>query len=377
MDHPRVIILRGRETDPGVNKYCKALFKENYRVTLLIWNRRRSAINPDPHGYSLQQFFFHAPLDTFGAVFFYPVWWMYITYFLLKEKPDIVHACDFDTLLPVLFVKCFIQCRFVYTIFDFYADNIQEGHFFPAFTFLKKGVRSLEIWGINCADLLILVDESRLEEIHGATVKNLIYIYNTPEDQKPLVTCEIHTSDELFSIFYAGYLLNDRGITDMIRAIADVPGVELVLAGPVIDKNIMDEIAAHPTTVTYIGWIPTYEEILHRSMSADMLFRFSDPALPTKNKYASPNKLFEAMMCGKPILVSDDSSMARIVRHTNCGLVVPYGDIGAIKEAIVKISTNPGLRAELGKNGRKAYEEKYSWTIMENRLVTAYNNLHH
>jgi glycosyltransferase involved in cell wall biosynthesis len=374
MDHPRVIILRGRETDPGVNKYCKALSKENYPVTLLIWNRRGSAINPDPEGYSLQQFFFHAPLDTFAAVFFYPVWWMYIAYFLLKEKPDIVHACDFDTLLPVLCIKRFIKCQFVYTIFDFYADNIQEGHFFSV---LKKGVRSLEIRGINCADLLILVDESRLEEIHGATVKNLIYIYNTPEDQKPPVTREIHTSDDLFSIFYAGYLLNDRGITDMIRAITDVPGVELVLAGPVIDKNIMDEIAAHPTSVTYIGWIPTYEEILHRSMSADMLFRFSDPALPTKNKYASPNKLFEAMMCGKPILVSDNSSMARIVRHNNCGLVVPYGDVGAIKEAIVKLRTNPGLRAELGKNGRRSYEEKYSWTIMENRLVTAYNNLHH
>ena len=374
MDHPRVIILRGRETDPGVNKYCKALSKENYPVTLLIWNRRGSAINPDPEGYSLQQFFFHAPLDTFAAVFFYPIWWMYIAYFLLKEKPDIVHACDFDTLLPVLCIKRFIKCQFVYTIFDFYADNIQEGHFFSV---LKKGVRSLEIRGINCADLLILVDESRLEEIHGATVKNLIYIYNTPEDQTPPLTREIHTSGELFSIFYAGYLLNDRGITDIIRAIADVPGVELVLAGPVIDKNIMDEIAAHPKTVTYIGWIPTYEEILHRSMSADMLFRFSDPALPTKNKYASPNKLFEAMMCGKPILVSDNSSMARIVRHNNCGLVVPYGDVGAIKEAIVKLRTNPGLRAELGKNGRRSYEEKYSWTIMENRLVTAYNNLHH
>jgi glycosyltransferase involved in cell wall biosynthesis len=108
-----------------------------------------------------------------------------------------------------------------------------------------------------------------------------------------------------------------------------------------------------------------------------MLFRFSDPALPTKNKYASPNKLFEAMMCGKPILVSDNSSMARIVRHNKCGLVIPYGDVGAIRDAIVKLMTNPGLQEELGINGRKAYEEKYSWTIMENRLVTAYKNLHH
>jgi len=376
MDNPRVLILRGRETDPGVNKYCKALSKEKYQVTLLLWNRRGSVVNPDLKGYSLKQFFFRAPLDTFGAVFFYPFWWIYVTYFLLKEKPDVVHACDFDTLLPVLCIKRFIKFRFVYTIFDFYADNIQEGHFLTPVKFLKKGIRSLEISGINRADLLILVDESRLEEIQGAMVKNLIYIYNTPEDRKSSVKEEIHESKGIFSIFYAGYLLNDRGITDIIMAIADVSEVELVLAGPIIDKNIIDDIAAHPASVTYIGWIPSYEEILNRSLSADMLFRFSDPALPTKNKYASPNKLFEAMMCGKPILVSDNSSMASIVRHNNCGLVVPYGDRGAIKEAIVKLITDPGLRAELGKNGRKAYEEKYSWTIMENRLINAYKNLY-
>jgi glycosyltransferase involved in cell wall biosynthesis len=375
MENPRIIILRGRETDPGVNKYCKSLSKEQYRVTLLMWNRRGSVINTNPPGYSLHQFFFPAPLDKFSAVFFYPIWWMYTTYFLLKEKPDIVHACDFDTLLPVLFIKRFIRCQFVYTIFDFYADNIQDGHFSPVRKILKKIVRSLEIRGINCSDLLILVDESRLEEIKGARVKNLIYIYNTPEDQAFSQNQEIHQSKGSFSIFYAGYLINDRGITDIITAISDIPDVHLILAGPVVDKNILDDIAAHPTRVQYIGWVPSYGEILKKTLSADMLFRFSDTALPTKNKYASPNKLFEAMMCGKPILVSDQSSMATIVRNNKCGLVVPYGDVGAMKDAILKLMNNPRLREELGKNGRKAYEEKYSWTIMENRLVAAYKNL--
>ena len=153
-------------------------------------------------------------------------------------------------------------------------------------------------------------------------------------------------------------MLNDRGITDIIRAIADLPGVELVLAGPVIDRNIMDEIAAHPASVKYIGWIPTYEEILNRSMSADMLFRFSDPALPTKNKYASPNKLFEAMMCGKPILVSDDSSMAGIVRQNNCGLVVPYGDVGGNKRSDCEACHQPWFTGRTRKERKKSLRGK-------------------
>jgi glycosyltransferase involved in cell wall biosynthesis len=67
--------------------------------------------------------------------------------------------------------------------------------------------------------------------------------------------------------------------------------------------------------------------------------------------------------------------MAGIVRQNNCGIVVPYGDVRAIREAIVQLVTKPGLRQELGNNGRRAYEEKYSWTIMEKRLVSAYEKL--
>ena len=81
------------------------------------------------------------------------------------------------------------------------------------------------------------------------------------------------------------------------------------------------------------------------------------------------------MMCRKPIIVNDDTSMANIVREEKCGLIVPYGDVKTIKEAIIKLQNNPSLREELGENGRKAYDRKYSWTIMEKRLVLTYETL--
>ena len=68
------------------------------------------------------------------------------------------------------------------------------------------------------------------------------------------------------------------------------------------------------------------------------------------------------MMCGKPILVSDNSSMARIVRHNNCGLVVPYGDVGAIKEAIVKLR----LILVYGQNSEKTEEDPMRKNTLDN-----------
>jgi glycosyltransferase involved in cell wall biosynthesis len=81
------------------------------------------------------------------------------------------------------------------------------------------------------------------------------------------------------------------------------------------------------------------------------------------------------MMCGKPIIVSDASAMANIVRKEQCGVVVPYGDVSALADALKTCRKDPQLRAELGNNGRKAYEERYSWAIMEERVLSGYRAL--
>ena len=81
------------------------------------------------------------------------------------------------------------------------------------------------------------------------------------------------------------------------------------------------------------------------------------------------------MMCTKPIIVSDGTPMSQIVRTENCGIVVPYGDVSAIREAVMKLKNDPELRHWLGQNGRRAYDERYSWKIMEQRLVKSYSAL--
>jgi glycosyltransferase involved in cell wall biosynthesis len=376
MENLRIIILRGRETDPAIFKYCRALSKQNYQVKLLIWNRRGSLINPniESEKFSMEQFSFHAPLDKFSAILFYPFWWIYIIYFLLKEKSDFVHACDFDTLVPVLLLRKFRKFKFVYTIFDFYANNVQDGTFSSLRMILKRLVKMIEFGGINKSDLLILVDESRVEEIKGTMAKNLIFINNTPEDLTMPASPEKQNANARVSIFFCGLLMNFRGIKDMIKAISAIPEVQLTLAGQLVDADILDGTADHSEQISYIGWITSYQEVLERSMSADILFRFSDPKHP-KTRYESPNKLFEAMMLGKPIIVSANSRMADIVAEENCGLIVPYGDVQAIRKSLKILKEDPDKYQQLSKNGRNAYLQKYNWKIMERRLIDAYNKI--
>src|SRR4030095_5809572 len=113
------------------------------------------------------------------------------------------------------------------------------------------------------------------------------------------------------------------------------------------------------------------KDSLELEATSDVLIALYDPSLPLYH-VTLPNKLFEAMMCGIPLITNVAS---RIVNEVGFGIIVQYDDIKAIREAILTLKNTPSLRQKLGLNGRKAYLEKYSWSKMEQELFKAYATL--
>ncbi|MBC7128507.1 MAG: glycosyltransferase family 4 protein [Thermoplasmatales archaeon] len=371
---PSVILIRGRSLaiDPTLLKVADALSEGEYDVNMLVWDRLNSMEEKEYNKnskYKITIFHFRAPTDKPTAVFFHPIWWLYIFGYLLKKNYDIIHANDWDTLPPCVLIKFIKKKPLIYTVYDFYAHNLPDGRF----NFLRKIVRKFfslaEKFGIGFTDALFLVDESRYEEVAGAKIKKLDYIYNSPPDYSHIYPPQKDKKEMI--VFYAGLITKFRGIQHMIDAISQIDDVKLILAGKVSDTEILEYASKFPDKVEYVGILPTYKEIIKKTFDADVLFRFSDPTLP-KTKYESSNKLFEAMMAGKPIIVSEGSSMAKIVKEENCGIVIPYGDIQSIKDALTLLKNDANLRLKMGKNGRKAYENKYSWEIMKRRILRMY-----
>jgi glycosyltransferase involved in cell wall biosynthesis len=283
----------------------------------------------------------------------------------MRNNCDIIHAADLDTLLPSILVKCIKKKKIAYIMYDFYGGNFKN-------YYISRILSKIEKFAIRFANVLFLVDEDRYEQVKGAKINKLVYIYNSPEDYYPTVKSTSRLKSEVI-IFYAGYIYRTRGLEEVIDAVKNLTGVKFIIAGIGPDKDIIEQKVANLDSIHYIGLIP-YEEVIKRILDADMLFAFYDPKI-SNNRYASPNKLFEAMMCGKPIIVNDDTTLANIVRKENCGLVVPYGDIEAIKDAILKLKNDSSLYRKLGENGRRAYDEKYSWDIMGKRLINIYDEL--
>jgi len=365
----RVTLIRGRAIDSAVNKIAKALSQNGYEVKLLVWDRQNTLKIENDEGYTIHRFNFKAPYDKLTSVFYYPIWWAYILFFLMREKCDVIHACDLDTLIPAVPAKLLKRVKLCYIIYDFYAGNIP----IKIPNIVRNFVAFIEKYGIRFVDVLFLVDKSRYEQVRGAKINQIEYIYNSPADcfdsspkLKPI-------SKKSTSLFYAGSLHESRGLEKMINAVRELEGINLTIAGIGPNEDIIKNNSLKLHNIHYLGWIP-YEEVIANNLDADILFAFYDPNI-SNNRYASPNKLFEAMMCGKPILMNEGTTAAEIVKKEDCGLVVPYGDVGAIKDAILKLKNDAILCDRLGKNGRRAYEEKYNWSIMEERLLKSYREL--
>ena len=369
----KVLLIRARAADSAIYKVAESLSKNGFDVELLVWDRKNNLKKQEGLNYRIKKFSLKSPYDTWMVYFYLPLWWLFEFYYLLTTKADIVQACDIDTLWPAVFAKYIKKYKFFYMIYDFYANSIPYAKPYFLTDAARHIIGNIEKAGIGHSDVLFLADECRLEEVKGARIKRVVYIYNSPPDFNFKSYDEPLKSDNnIFRIFYAGPYYRTRGIDFVIEAIKDIDNVYLEMAG--LDMNDLKLTEESKKKVILSGWIPSYDDLLKKALSSDLLFRFEDPILP-RSKYASPNKLFESMMCSKPILVNSEIGASKIVGAEKCGITVRYGDVQALKESIIRLRDDRGLRHELGRNGRKSYETKYSWAIMEKRLTDAYNGI--
>ncbi len=164
-----------------------------------------------------------------------------------------------------------------------------------------------------------------------------------------------------------------RGIKELIQAIEKVDG-KLYLAGPIVNETFKNELKA------LSGWKKVLDlGILSRSDVADVLAKSSVGLvtyLPAPNHIdAQPNKLFEYMSVGLPVIASDFPLWKEIVEDNECGLCVDPQNPEAIAKAIQFFFENPEKIDEMGSNGINAVANTYNWLIEEKKLIGLYDML--
>ena len=112
------------------------------------------------------------------------------------------------------------------------------------------------------------------------------------------------------------------------------------------------------------AWV-TYEQLpreLHRAGCALGIFGTS-----AKAARVIPNKVFQALACGTPVVTADTPAARELLEHESSALLVPAGDPEALASALRRLADGPELARRLGEGGRAAYDAKASEEVLGRR----------
>lgn len=174
------------------------------------------------------------------------------------------------------------------------------------------------------------------------------------------------------SICYIGNIDTIRGINELVKSLEFVDEkIELKLAGHYSSNNIRSSLKELP------GWSNIKEYGLVSRRDVANIFNQCFAGIVTFHDYpnhrnAQPNKMFEYMSAGLPVIASDFPLWRRILNDNSCGILVDPKDPEDIARAINYLFLNQEKAKEMGVNGRKAVLEKYNWYNESKKLFQFY-----
>jgi glycosyltransferase involved in cell wall biosynthesis len=176
-------------------------------------------------------------------------------------------------------------------------------------------------------------------------------------------------------VSYAGVISAVRGIREIVMAMGAVKSnARLALAGTFAESGTEEEVRSLSgwSRVDALGYIDreSLRRVLGDSVAGLVIFS------PLPNHMdAQPNKMFEYMSAGVPIIVSDFPLWREIVDGAGCGICVDPGNPEEIAEAIDRLVLDSEAARRMGESGRRAIIERYNWPAEEKKLLGAYSKL--
>ncbi|HET7564456.1 MAG TPA: glycosyltransferase family 4 protein [Gemmatimonadaceae bacterium] len=164
----------------------------------------------------------------------------------------------------------------------------------------------------------------------------------------------------------------DRFLAALALARREVRTLTGVIGGDGPERDRLQMMAASrglfPAGVRFVGAVDA-SALLHR---ADML-------LVTSEHEGFPNVILEAMAAGRPVITTPAGDAGVVVEDDATGYVVPFDDVSAMAERMVRLARSPRLRGALGAAGRARVERCYSFDRLAASLLDTYRDIaeHH
>ena len=168
-----------------------------------------------------------------------------------------------------------------------------------------------------------------------------------------------YRKNSTFRILYVGSMTKGKGINYMLQALKELAldNVELILIGPMADGKAV--LKQYQGSYKYIPFLH-HEDLSKHYQEADI---FVFPSLLE----GFAQVVIEAMACGTPVIVTQNSGSSDAVRDGTDGFIVPIMDVESLKGKILYFYENREKIKEMGKNAASAAQD-YTWESYRKRV---------
>jgi len=292
---------------------------------------------------------------------------------LLRQiRPDVIHANDWPVLPVAVMTKKKTGARIVYDSHEFARE--EHGARWLWRLLYRPHVCATEAAGLREAE--------RMVTIGPGIAKLMAQVYSLP--RPPLVIANVpeyrpvapHPVGPRLELLYHGLMTEGRGIETLIMAVARMQRqVRLVLRGDGAPRyvNGLRRLAAScamPERISFEPAVPM-EEVIEVAAHSDIGL-FTPPLLTPQARFMLPNKLFEYLMAGLMVIVSDADDVAEIVRRYDCGLVLSNVSPSTLAAALDALELDEIRRC---KDRARESARSLCWERERGKLIALYAEL--
>lgn len=349
-----ITFLGNPRFDSRITNLSNSLREEGCKVSILGFDWFISQ-----EDYSDEQTRIFAIKKSKFSLFFYLQFVYILVNELIRSNADIYFSEDLYTLPFVTTIAKIKKAKIVYNSREIYA-HLGGLRNRPA---LQKIVKLIEKYFIRKVDLVLTtgpLDSEYIEKLYK--ISDTLVVRNIPLYQQSVSKIDLrkkyNINPDKLILIYQGVILPGRGLRQIISAVAKLPKTVLIIFGEGEQKNNFLDLAKKLDVhdrVIFAGTIDQ-KELINYTAGGDVGISLIEN-ISISYYHALPNKLFEYIMAGLPVLCSDLPQMKKIIDDYKVGESINIENEGNIFTTLNNWNEDPNLLDTYRKNCVKAAKE--------------------
>lgn len=353
-----VSVINDLVTDQRVSRTCHELHDLGYDV-LLVGRQLPNSLPMPVVPYSVKRMkmiFKSGPL--FYAFYNWRLFWL-----LLFKRADILWSNDLDTLLANYVASKFKKkATLVFDSHEYFTEvpELENNKF------AKNVWKKIEKWIVPKLNHCITVNESIAGLFNKQYGKQFAVVRNVPVRNnlsKTKTRLELGIPEDKFVIILQGSGINvDRGAEELVNAFSLLPeNFHLLVVGNGDVLPILKKIATELNIESKISFVPKqpYAMLVQYTMNADAGVTL-DKDTNINYRFSLPNKIFDYIQCGIPVISSNLVELKKIIDEYEVGIIIPHVTPEDIANGILHLHKDVELFKKIKHNTAPA-AEKLNW----------------